>query len=365
MDPMEFQGRMLDATKAREQLEGGAKVGEADFELALFDVPDTGKPVGVSSRQVIDRGAFRGLIEERDFSSKPVPYYLDHGHAPVFGFVDQRLKLGKTDSYREEDTALVMRGLFNLEKQIAREAFSDVVFDPGNTPHSYRWTLDDTYRGGDGFDHVRTVQDIVESSLCGRGAQMGTGVRPDTITMRSEAELKAWVSEHPETARTVLEFLTASVEYTPDGTAASATMRMTSLDSLASAVRSAWYAAKDYGSMIEDVLVNDASMNSGTIVCREDAGKYVQYTWTKGTDGYEFSEEGSEVESAWVSARAELVRMMLMDKANIADVLRTDEKVRTVMEAAMAEANAPDPTTEWYDRLFKNDASTWEQRASA
>lgn len=365
MDPEQFRGRMLSPDKAREQLEGDAKVGEADFELALFDVLDTGKPVGVASRQVIDHGAFRGIIESTDFSKNPVPYYLDHGHAPVFGFVDQRLKIGKTDNYREEESALVMRGLFNLQKQVAREAFSDVVFDPDNTPHSYRWGQDSTYRDEYGLEHVRSVDEIKESSLCGRGAQMGTGVRPNTITMRSEAELKAWIADNPSTARTVLEFLQASVEYTPDGTAASAKMRMTSLDTLASKVRSAWYDANGYDTMIEDVLVNDATMGSGTIVCREDGGKFVQYTWTKGADGYEFSKEGSEVESAWVSARAELVRMMLMDSAGIADVLRADEKVRTVMEAALSEANAPDPVADWYTRIFDQQASEWDARANA
>lgn len=182
----QFHGRIDNPVDALEQLDKGATVGEIEVVTAVFGVQDTGQPVGVKTRQVIDHGAFRTILDNRDFSSRPAPYYLDHGHAMVQPFVDQRLKLGKSDKYREEDSDFRFRGLVNLRKQVAREAFSDMLFDPANTPHSFRWGgHEKTYRGEDGIVHVSEFDDILEASLCGRAAQMATGVLEGTASMRA------------------------------------------------------------------------------------------------------------------------------------------------------------------------------------
>lgn len=356
MDPMEFHGRMLtDPVKAREQLTDGNGTGEADFEVALFGVLDTGKPVGVQNRQVIDRGSFRGIIEGRDFEKVPAPYYLDHGHAPVYGFVDQRLKLGKADHFREEETALVFRGLFNLEKQIARETFSDTLFDPTNTPHSFRWKDEHTYRGDDGFEHVDRFEELIEVSHCGRAAQMGTGVRPDSISARTVEDLQRLVGDDPAFARFLTGLLATTVEYKPDGTQPSPKMRATSLNNVATAVRTAWYTSHGYSDDVDDVLVGDTSFRSGEIVCRLSDGRYVRYTWTKGDEGYTFSEEYQEVEAAWVSARAEMLKALLAAPNDLVAVLK-DEKARGIVEQAIAtaagEQSVPDSEIQWLERMW-------------
>lgn len=184
----EFKARVADPKSAAEQLDAGAKTAEVEVMVAAFDVPDTGQPHGVSARQVIDRGAFRSVIEARNFEDSPAPYYLDHGHAHATGFVDTRLKIGKADKFREEQSGLLFRGLMNLRKEVARDALADMIFDPVNTPHSFRWPAfggDHTYRGADGFDHVDNFSDIEEVSYCGRGAQMATGILASSISVRA------------------------------------------------------------------------------------------------------------------------------------------------------------------------------------
>lgn len=178
-----FKGRIADPATALEQLDSGAKVGEIDVEVAVYGVPDTGRPYGVSARQVIDHGAFDPAI--RELRSRALPYFVDHGHVQVKGFVDSQLKIGKADKLREEADALVFRGLVNLRTQLGKETFSQMLFDPENSPHSFRWNDEVTVRGEDGFDHVTAFDQLIEMSSVGRGAQMATGVRPETASMRS------------------------------------------------------------------------------------------------------------------------------------------------------------------------------------
>lgn len=208
IEGQEFRARALDPEQGKQQLESNARVGELDVVVSLFGVQDTGKPVGVRSPQIIDSGAFRSVIDDRSRSGRTTPYYLDHGHAHVKGFTDASLKLGKADKFREEDDGLVFRGLFNLQKQLARDMFSDIVFDPDNTPHSFRWDADEVYAGTDGVEHVKSFNDILEVSYVGRGAQMGTGVVPGTMSMRASMDdIKKWMREDTEFAGVVREVL--------------------------------------------------------------------------------------------------------------------------------------------------------------
>lgn len=351
MKDLEFRARLVDPQAAQEQLDGGARVGEADVAVALFGIQDTGKPVGVAERQVIDSGAFGSWIRDNDFGVRPVPYLLDHGHAHFNGgFVDDRLRIGKADQFREEDPELLFRGLINLGKQIGREAFSDMVFDPANTPHSFRWGDDKTYRSTDGVQHVSWIDGCKEVSKVGMGAQMGTGVKEGTITARTEAQLREWIDDNPEAARNLLGFLRQNVEYTPDGTQPSVGFRATSLMRLAEQVRTAWYAEERPEGFVDDVLVDDGTMRSGTLVCATTDGSFVEYTWNRSDAGVTFGEQGRAVEAAWVSARAAIVKMLAFaDEASIAEVLKTDPAVRGIVEAALSRADQLDAVTAWYE----------------
>lgn len=181
----EFHGRIADPKAALDQLDNGATVGEVEVIVAAFGILDTNKPHGVHARQVIDKGAFRSFLEKRNTELYPVPYFVDHGHAMTTGFFDSRLKIGKSDQYREEESALRFRGLINLRTELARDTFSMMLFDPQNTPHSFSWGQEHSYRGEDGFDHVDDFDEIREVSYCGRAAQMTTGVLPSTMSMRA------------------------------------------------------------------------------------------------------------------------------------------------------------------------------------
>lgn len=349
--------RVADIDAAKEMLRSGAKVGEATISAALFGVQDTGKPVGVDEKQVIDHGAFRSFIDGRDFNEFPVPYFLDHGHAHARGFTDRRLKIGKADTFREEPEELLFRGLYNLDKQVAREEFSDILFDPANSPHSFRWNEDKHYRAEDGLQHVTWIDDLGEVSSVGRGAQMGTGVRGGVMA-RSMDDLKKWIDEDPEFAKQAAELIRTSASYVADGTEPSPKLRATSLSSLQSQVRQAWYAsdagasAMGPGCGVEDVLVDAGSLTSGQIVCATGDGRYIQYGWTKAADGtISFADSEQTVEPAWATVRSELLEALRVRPEELAVFLR-DEKMRAAVDAVMAQVPEKDPVIAWYETLF-------------
>lgn len=352
---LEVRARIADADHARESLVDG-KVGEATVSAAIFGVQDTGKPVGVAEKQIIDRGAFRSFIEGRDFNEDPVPYYVDHGHAHAKGFTDLTLKIGKADTWREDESELLFRGLYNLDVPLARETLSNFIFDPVNTPHSFRWSEDKTYRAADG-QHVNWIDEVAEVSAVGRGAQMGTGVKPGTILVRSVDELKKWIDEDPEFAKQAAELLRASATYVPDGTEASPKLRATSLSSLQSQVRQAWYATNSSNSsgFVEDVLVDTGSLSTGQIVCGTNDGRYVQYTWTKSADGITFGETEQIVEPGWTQVRSMLLEALHVLPEELAVFLR-DEKMREAVDAVLSKVPEPDPLLGWYETLFKSRA---------
>jgi hypothetical protein len=180
-----FVGKLLDPMRAQTQLVEGAKVGEAEVVMAVYDVPDTGIPHGLKNRQIIDRGALDDVAKLRT-EDNPLPFFLDHGFAHVFGAADSRLKIGKSKGFRSADEGFIGHLLWNLDKQVGRDAFSDAVFDPFGTRFSWRWNQDETYRAGNGDEHVRHIPDLLEvSQLTIDGAQQGTYVIPESIKVRS------------------------------------------------------------------------------------------------------------------------------------------------------------------------------------
>ena len=196
---MQATASLQNARAAEQQYLEGAKVGEAEVAIAAYNIRDTKRPHGVRTQQILDFGCFRSFCDSRDFKVRSVPLYLDHGDAiKNNGLVDSRLKLGKGVNFEERDNvelrsggepieALVADARWNLEKQVARESFSDLIFDPEGETFSFRWDDDETYRK-DGEEHVSNIPELTEFSQVGVfGAQRETGALVDSIRSRSAA----------------------------------------------------------------------------------------------------------------------------------------------------------------------------------
>lgn len=187
---LHVRGSLLNLREAEDASLEGATVGKAEIVLAAYGIPDTNKPVGVAERQVIDYGAFRSFAQSRDFGVQSVPHYLDHGGAiQNKGYPDSRLKLGRSVSFRESDapehSGLISETLYNLRKEVSRDAYSDLLFDPLGEQFSFRWDHDETYRGSDSFEHVSKINEVLETSQVGAlGAQAATGVIEDSLAYR-------------------------------------------------------------------------------------------------------------------------------------------------------------------------------------
>lgn len=180
-----FRSELLNPEQAETALKDNAKVGEAEVVIARYGVEDTGLPIGLSEQHVLDPGTFRSFAA-KDWPNESRPMYLDHGNAQFRGgAADSTLKLGIGDYFRETDNSLVAHALYNLQKQVAREALSDLVFDPKGETFSFRWAHDDSYRGDDGRMHTREIPDLREFSQCGAfGAQRDTGLVTGSVRMR-------------------------------------------------------------------------------------------------------------------------------------------------------------------------------------
>jgi hypothetical protein len=165
-----FTARLLSApSKLRQALEEQASKGEAEILVSVFDVPDTHVAMGNLARQIIDRGAFRSYLGSSPF---PAPYFLDHGG---FGIGPHRaeLRIGKVTAGREDAEGLVITAAYNLAKQTAREAFSELEFSPEVVGFSFASDPDrerTQERDGDQYEHI-TEMWPVEFSHVGFGAQ--------------------------------------------------------------------------------------------------------------------------------------------------------------------------------------------------
>jgi hypothetical protein len=129
--------------------------GKATFVAAAYSV-DLGK-------DRIVPGAFGKSLE-----SKLPLFFIDHQH-------DARNKLGKVLSAYEAPEGLVVDAQFNMEKQLARETFSDLAFDPDNAQFSIGYRVP---KGGAAFtkDGIRELKeiDLIEVSV------VAIAMNPDT-----------------------------------------------------------------------------------------------------------------------------------------------------------------------------------------
>jgi phage head maturation protease len=126
---MFFRGELRTAEKTmRQALEEQAPTGEADILVAVFGVEDTEIPFGAQRRQTIERGAFRPWLASSPF---PMRWLIDHGDAIVNrGVARLTHQIGRVDTGEEQDEGLLIRTRYNLSKQVAREAYSDLAFSP-------------------------------------------------------------------------------------------------------------------------------------------------------------------------------------------------------------------------------------------
>jgi hypothetical protein len=166
-----FTARLLTApSKLRQALEDQAPKGEAEILVSVFDIPDTHVAMGNIERQIIDRGAFRSYLASSPF---PVPYFLDHGG--YIGPHRAELRIGKVTDGRETGEGLVIAAAYNLAKQVAREAFSELEFSPEVVGFSFssdpqREKIES--REGERLEHI-TEMWPVEFAHVGFGAQEG------------------------------------------------------------------------------------------------------------------------------------------------------------------------------------------------
>src|ERR687896_161011 len=157
-----------DPSALRQALDKQEPQGEAEILVAVFDVPDTAIAWGNRSRQIIERGAFRSWERSNPF---PMRFFLDHGDALKYGAYSSRLLAGKVVAGGEAAQGLVIRTIYNLDKQIAREAFLDLLNLPEVVSFSFGTDLDkEIVEVRDQQEHVMEMWPY-EFGQVGEGAQ--------------------------------------------------------------------------------------------------------------------------------------------------------------------------------------------------
>lgn len=194
-----FGQQLVDPDAARAELESGKKVGTADVLVAVYDIPDTHVAIGNTEKQVIDRGAFDAFAGRSTDAVRP--FFLDHGEF-MGGYSKSALMIGKGTNFRSSSDGLVIGAEWNLEKQAAREAFSDLLFAPEVWQFSFRNRVsDEVHARRDGQDHVTEFKDFAEFSQVVWGAQGETGVLAETIAARMGDPLfREYVAQQVEIA---------------------------------------------------------------------------------------------------------------------------------------------------------------------
>lgn len=143
--------------------------GLAEILVAVFDVVDTTAAVGNTERQVIDRGAFSAWIAARERSSYPL--FLDHGRAPITGYYEDALRIGKVGGAREASDGLLISAAYNLGTMAGQEAFERLTFDPEGAEFSFAWDpARERVEVRDGVQHAVELFPT-EFSQVGMGAQ--------------------------------------------------------------------------------------------------------------------------------------------------------------------------------------------------
>lgn len=298
-----FRARVLQPEVAARALEDQATRGEATIMVAAFDVPDTGVAMGNDEAQVIDRGAFDSWIARSDFETQPVPLYADHGEYWVWGTPLWQLKLGRSSNFREGDdagvTGLLVDASYNLQKQIAREAFSDLLHDPNGANFSFTNMRagEVTYRAEDGMTHVKEMTTGVEEV-----SQVGEGAQTDAHLVAARSRLSL------------------------------ATSRSLSLTKLMSDLYSAWDEQSGGYSWIEESFVDEQTLDSGEVIVAKGDGDFVRIPWSAQTGSVVFDTTGSQlVQKEWTPALAERAAQLRLAR----NPVEIDDSVQQFLRASL------------------------------
>jgi hypothetical protein len=190
--PRIFRGRVLgDPGAMRQALESGAAEGVAEILVAVFAKPDTHPAVGNLRVQTIDQGAFRAYLESGPF---PEPFFLDHGEAYRDGIHRSTHLAGSVHEGRETDEGLVIVTRYNLQKQIGRDAFSDLIHEPGVVQFSF---------GSDGEREevaVRSGQEHVTEMWPVEYSQVAFGAQEDVKVIAARSAIASHSSETTDVA---------------------------------------------------------------------------------------------------------------------------------------------------------------------
>lgn len=172
-----------------------AAKGEVEIMFAMYGVPDTEIAIGNTTKETIETGAFAAVIARNDYSKKALPIFADHGEATGLcsGGHKATLKIGKGFELREIEEGAIVEGAYNLQKEISRDLFSDLQFDPEGAQFSFAVPQEGTVKreDEDGSVHVLQFGDLYEVSQVGFGAQESAHL----VSARSDEEIDAMVKE--------------------------------------------------------------------------------------------------------------------------------------------------------------------------
>lgn len=316
-----FRAKVRDSARLRQELtdDNATPSGEVELVVAVFGVPDTNVAVGNTRRQIIDKGAFRSWLADQDFENDPPLGFIDHGGAVETGSHSARLMIGYASSGEETDEGLVLRTHYNLDKTVAREAYSDLLHNPAGVQFSFGWDPDKEkteVRGGE--EHVTQLW-LTEWSQVAFGAQR---------------------SAHLVSARAKASALGGE-----------------SLEQLPNQVRHAWWdqletlaRALEGFAWVEEVFASDAKRTEGFVVAMIEGGRFAQIPWAILNDGdiaFDTS-RAQELEQEWVATGKALTgdeaeRMAALGSRSPKTLEDASAQARAVVELAES-----DPVAEFY-----------------
>lgn len=174
------------------------QLGLATFIVSVFNNEDYGK-------DVVMPGAFKSAIANQ----KRLPKFAPNHDLSV------EKKLGKVLAWREVGEGLEIDAQFNLQKQIAKEVFSDFVFDPSGQEFSFSY---DIAEGGSKTEKgVRYLSNISEVMDVG---PVGLGMNPRThlvaakegrvFSIKNETGLRQ-IGDHFDQGRELVNGLLAAI----------------------------------------------------------------------------------------------------------------------------------------------------------
>lgn len=270
--PFTFRAKVKDAPKLRQELADGTASGEVELVVAAFGIEDTNVAVGNTRKQVIDQGAFRSWLDQLDFEKDPPLGFVDHGGAVETGSHSARLLIGYASEAREIDEGLWLKTHYNLDKTVAREAYSDLLHNPAGVQFSFAWDPSkEKTEVRDGVEHVTQLY-LTEWSQVAFGAQRAAHL----VSARAKAKSEFGGS---------------------------------SLDALPRQIRSAWYddlesIVRKVGryAWVEEVFATKDDGSEGYVVATFEDGRGAKVDWAALRDGgYAFDvDSAEEIEQKWV-----------------------------------------------------------------